>query len=488
MASYIIGVGGTGARCLNALMYGLSLGFWQGGNTEWNLLLIDADVNNAHKGDIERGLNLYQNLQAVGGSGQVWPRKVAAFSHGGQSLFWTPHERINSSNKSLRTLFEASGGLESDLISMFLPTALIDMELDNGFNAQPAVGAAAIALLSDQKWNQNHPDLMTGFLGKLKQECQGGTEVKVFVLGSIFGGAGAAGIPQLARSIRKIMSSDELRKLRLYAAIATPYFVPPEPSIATVDQRYKEMVGKKLYADLHGNTLRAADVLQNLKEEGLYDGLYMLGDCEPMKLKQWHGGGESQRNPPHFTEMLAAHTICQVLDTQQSNAGERGAAYVFGRDEQRKEIRFRDWPGGAASLKTFETILAHAIFLKFELADIWQSVGKNDNVVALEQYLTMFEDALRWWFEEMRQADEEIKLYSAESGLAALLLEIQKDNPAQYIYGNKKFELVKKYQHCMQLLSGLDAAAIYKKMGKDSEALETMSFAEAFVETWKAFK
>ena len=96
--------------------------------------------------------------------------------------------------------------------------------LKNGFYARPNIGCVFFQNFNDKTIDS----CINGIIGELGQ----GNDVRIAIIGSVFGGTGASGIPTLQKIIKRRISQkiSELSKLRCGGVLITPYFkVKKEP-------------------------------------------------------------------------------------------------------------------------------------------------------------------------------------------------------------------------------------------------------------------
>lgn len=134
-------------------------------------------------------------------------------------------------------------------------------------------------------------------------------EVHVFLVGSIFGGTGAAGIPTFgAPDMIKFNPNakvGESSKVLLGGALVMPYF--------TFDSN--DSVADSLFvtsADFPIAT-KAALHYYNAKELA-FDQLYFIGDSLGQRVGRFSPGSRKQENFPHYIEIVASLAACDFFD------------------------------------------------------------------------------------------------------------------------------------------------------------------------------
>jgi len=101
------------------------------------------------------------------------------------------------------------------ILQLLLDDDQISKDLRHGFYGWPGVGSAI--------WERWNPEDMPG-LGDFSRAAQG-EDLRIILVGSIFGGTGSSGIPTLARRYRdQIQKAQGRENIRLQALVLTPYF------------------------------------------------------------------------------------------------------------------------------------------------------------------------------------------------------------------------------------------------------------------------
>jgi hypothetical protein len=152
--------------------------------------------------------------------------------------------------------------------------------------------------------------------------ANGEHDVRVFLVGSIFGGTGAAGVPtigskNLIKESQEAILGQGRSKVFLGGSLVMPYFVfdlpgpqekglfvtPADFAIAT-NAALRYYSGKVLTGDLG------------------FDQVYFIGDATNQNVGKFHAGANNQKNNPHFIELatsLAAKDFFQQTITDESH-------------------------------------------------------------------------------------------------------------------------------------------------------------------------
>mgnify|MGYP001570240403 CR=1 FL=1 len=293
MSYYVIGIGGTGARCIEAFVHLCAAGLMPQGKL--NLYFVDADETNGNLVFAKDMISKYTGfLEGIHRSGSVL---------GSASLFqteihthevWSPFKRYQAS-VTLEDVFSYSSMDEDpqDLFELLYTNKKRKMKFQNGFLGWPSVGSSVIA-----KEYKSFDELIS----KISHD----NSAKVILIGSIFGGTGAAGIPTLAKLIkdsfhggnRNTPNQGEGIKRTLGLILMLPYF------------NFQALEGEE---DPNANptnfklkTKMALEYYHNQKLHDICDAIYTLSDDFTLKTSDSTvKGGQEQKNNPHFLELYA---------------------------------------------------------------------------------------------------------------------------------------------------------------------------------------
>ena len=195
--NFIIGIGGTGAKCLEHLLHSCAAGLgprnlWAG--------MVDQDEANGNVSRTKILLSKYMNLRST--LRDEGKHDLAEDS----DLFKT---NIITNNDSVWLPLKGADPTLEEVISYNvlkpevkgLMDCLYDPEekkqnLSEGFRARPNIGAAAMLATT-----ANEDDPFWSQIYKAIDAARGGEEVRVFIISSIFGGTGAIGF-SIAKNLK----------------------------------------------------------------------------------------------------------------------------------------------------------------------------------------------------------------------------------------------------------------------------------------------
>ena len=238
----------------------------------------------------------------------------------------TPRDlfRYASMNSDERTLFD--GLLLSDDREQELP-------LHEGFRGRPNIGAAVLGAMSSEK---------EPFWQSLAQACsqaQHGQDVRLFLVGSVFGGTGASGLPVIARLLRNHIEAVQVQdRVRLGGALLLPYFAFPPPISRDTDNAALS----RAFLAKSQESLRYYATQQRAQGGQDFDDLYLIGWPDIVALDMRQIGGKPQHNPPLMPELYAALAASRFF-AQGVSADHR--VLHIGYDSERPALGWGDLPG-----------------------------------------------------------------------------------------------------------------------------------------------
>lgn len=288
MSYYAIGIGGTGAKCLESLIYLAAAGLMPENNEPLFILFIDPDGANGSLGRAGELLEIYKEGQSnrIAGAPFLKTQIISSINR-----VWSP---LTEQNNNLGN-YVSYGTLDTPLKHLFnilYSPQEKETSLDKGFRGHPSIGAAVMAsavnLDSVEPWK------------KIKQEIElqtnSGKQVKVMLFGSIFGGTGASGFPTVARLFKNWSKQINEKPFQIGGTLMLPYF-----SFETVGGGELKAEAK----DFLLNTQAALQYYYQKNEIEDFDATYLLGSHDPRQVRTTAIGGQQQENDPHWIELYA---------------------------------------------------------------------------------------------------------------------------------------------------------------------------------------
>lgn len=324
MRLFIFGIGGTGARILNALIMQLATGAQLRDPlgqpvTSVVPILIDPHATNDGLDKAGRNLGIYRDIH----------RRLYGDTPSQEGFFATKLQ-------SLRDLL----GEGADVVDTF--TFSLSRVADNRFsdfidlrNLPPESRQVAQTLFSEQELNTK---MSEGFYGAPNIGCVALREFidtsafenlrnvfqqgdKMFFAGSIFGGTGAAGLPLMISSIRSLSQSDLPNALLcaqapIGALIVTPYFKIDLDTSSRIND-----------SDFIGKTKSALKYYANNLNKRINNIYYIGDDLETQGFENDPGNRNNQAgNKAHMVEFAGAEAIFDFAKSSNSGVGPDGEA------------------------------------------------------------------------------------------------------------------------------------------------------------------
>ncbi len=289
---YAIGIGGTGAKCIEALVHLAAAGALPPG--QLYTIFVDPDTANGSLGRAQDILKLYTTCKGPNmqlGETDLFRNELKCASE-----VWSPLSGGGTQQLGDVFGYDLLDSRTRSLFEVLYSKKERETDLQMGFRGRPAIGAAVMAKTltfgSGGIW-QSFRDLLT-------RDGNTGDGAKIFLFGSIFGGTGAAGFPTIARLIDKELSNISIQRsnVELSGALVLPYFsfisnnnddelkANAEQFLTTTQVALKDYYEK-------GNT-------------GVYDSVYLVGAESLSPLENYSLGSRDQKNEPHFIELYAA--------------------------------------------------------------------------------------------------------------------------------------------------------------------------------------
>lgn len=335
---YLIGIGGTGAKAIEAVVQLASAGVLR--DVSIKILHIDADETNGNL--IRAGASLAQ-LQA---SQSLCPWMDVTFKSYG---LWSPFA-VTTGPMDLAQFF-AYNNIKADvgssdrsnlghLFDMLYTKAERTQSLDEGFRGRPAIGSAIMSRidldsLSNEPW--------TALMSDIRKDADAGITAKILLLGSIFGGTGASGLPTIGRLLTDKLAKENLKKAQVGAVFFLPYF-QFQPR-GQVDELYAR-------ADLFSLNTESALRYYRDQARGIFSYVYLLG-CSARSSYEFSTGKQDQANQAHVVEiystLAAEHFLCEPTSTGFAQE----ATVVLMSRGQSEQVTWMDIPGGSAVQEQF---------------------------------------------------------------------------------------------------------------------------------------
>ena len=376
MKNFIIGIGGTGAKCLEHLLHCCSAGLgpknlWAG--------MVDQDEANGNVSRTKILLSKYMNLRTslrneaghdLAKDSNLFKTHITA----NNDAVWLP---LKGADPTLEEVihYELLKPEVKGLMDCLYDPDELKQNLSEGFRARPNIGAAAMLATT-----ANEDDPFWSQVYKAIDAARGGEEVRVFIISSIFGGTGASGFPNIARRIKQIQKEKNVTSnFHLGGALMLPYFNYEVP---------EENMEGELYAkpeEFLDQTKGALQYYAKLFEyDKIFDQVYVTGWDPLTKLPNFKMGGNLQNNPPLFPELYAALGALKFF-SEDNKISDTQEIFHIGKNES-NEILWSDIPNVSNNLNSKDNI-SNLIRFAFSynwmygpaLTGSWSKIKKYEN-------------------------------------------------------------------------------------------------------------
>jgi hypothetical protein len=351
---FVIGIGGTGMRCLEAFTHMCAMGMFD--SKEINILTLDTDFTNGNKQRTETLIKTYNNIKSTPSSENGNVNNNSFFSAKlNMFQFVTDYSSPNKQRFTDITNIKSETSELSDnklLADLFLGEDVQEFDLSHGYRAQTHMGSFLMyhAFLEVAKKLKKGEDVLESerefetFLNKIYDAK---SDAKVFVFGSVFGGTGASSIPVIPKALNDALKIYGEGKMALDpgakfgATLLTEYFKFKKPADSQKSTRDNAVI-----ADSSFFTLNSQAALQFYQDDptvqNTYKKMYHIGwPIDPEDFSKGKSGsetitgGKAQKNSCHVTEFLCA---CAAWDFFNSDSGldVKKADYLY------KSVNYKD--------------------------------------------------------------------------------------------------------------------------------------------------
>lgn len=327
MACYMVGIGGTGAKCIEAAVHLSAAGLLP--DEELYTLFVDPDRSN---GNLERAkvtLDQYVEGRKIQmGASSIFLTDVRR----AEPAVWSPFGNDAGGDLQLKKALSYSQIRAQDeelagLFDVLYSDKEKEADLTVGFRGHPSIGAAVMA----QKLTLDDTEPWKTFKELVDNDTSAGETARVFLCGSVFGGTGAAGLPTIGKLIRQELNKGDGTTFEIACGLVLPYFsFEGSPSDDGLQAEAKSFVP---------NTQSALQYYWEKRHDDIFDGMYVVGDPAMSPVGDASVGGPTQKNAPHYIELMIA---LGAADFFQGEGGD-GHVAVMSRESHDK-LQWSDLP------------------------------------------------------------------------------------------------------------------------------------------------
>jgi hypothetical protein len=341
---YVIGIGGTGMRCLECFVHLCAIGLFD--NKEINILTLDTDQENGNLTRVWQLIDLYNKIKSPSEKQEDYggkPLDNTFFSAKLNLLKFSPNYSGEVNYKELARISNINDENireNIDLASLFLSEEAQSFYLREGYRAQTHLGSqlmyhAIIQATLNVKRNWQNAESQEKDLLRFIEDIGEKPDRRVFIFGSIFGGTGASSIPVVPKAFNDALylKTGKNMSAKFGASLLTEYFKFNPPS-----DTQKKKPGQSIVADSNYFTLNSQAALQFYRNDptvkDTYKCLYNIGwPVEPFDFSKNRleaetiTGGKEQKNPCHITELVCAFAAYDFI--YRENFENKSAEFLF---------------------------------------------------------------------------------------------------------------------------------------------------------------
>lgn len=306
---YIFAIGGSGQRVMHSFMMLLAGGMKLNIAGKVTPVFIDTDINSHALKECIELIGQYREIHENLCNSIYCENGASAIDSIHEKMFTQvvdgPVQLVTAGNKTLAKLID-NGGEEllsddgkAELANLY-SDEMLNMPLDYGFVGVPAIGSVALNYL-----------LNTTGADNLIDSIQPGDGI--FIIGSIFGGTGAAGLPLLLNKI-SLSKGANINQFYIGALSILPYFKFDDVNADTPPTPMEDYF-KLFDANSFDAKTKAALYYYNTHIKNV-SSLYYLGlpDAYRSKIKKAIGGVQANQEPDYF-ETVAARSLFDFSNT-----------------------------------------------------------------------------------------------------------------------------------------------------------------------------
>ena len=358
--SIAVCIGGTGVRCFEAFLYSVAAGQLAAAKeiTEITVLIVDKDSDCQTILQCKNALMAYESYRhELSGKGEkLFPLPKIALDER-----WDLSSVLTGIAGEKVTLKNATRGGDARLIDALFTYEEQEEDLIKGFYGHPSIGATLFDFITEEK-NNTIP-----LIKDIADRADGNTEgdMRAFLFGSVFGGTGAAILPNIARMFKTANP-----KVKIGAAVMLPYFDILTPEGQPDDVR---IIRANNFFRASSTAIRhyaKANMIKSSESDGSYvfDTVTFIGS-HPFAVtsERYANGGKEQFSHKHVLDMCAALASCEFFTAKK--LPEPGmntfVTYLSTKDEVLDAVRWENLPTGDTENGSYETKDKLCQFVRF---------------------------------------------------------------------------------------------------------------------------
>lgn len=296
MSCYIIPIGGTGIRVMKSIIRLMAAGCLPDDKSYYKIMCVDSDDVNGDYKELESLIKEYRKVK------NLFPEIRLTTVNEIETSIWSPLSgELNKDKRSaMKDMISASHMSEDakQVLEFLYTKKERDKILEGGFYGHTSIGAYFMAqeVVKDNQYTPAWNDFFDNICAN----------DKIFIIGSIFGGTGASGVPTIARLIH---DNEKTRDVPIGTILVMPYFKP---------QKNDESSDESLPIDWTSFTTKTKAALSfylNQKFNEVFDTMYFIGeDADNFMTVEYNDSGVKQKNKANPIEVFAATALIDFLN------------------------------------------------------------------------------------------------------------------------------------------------------------------------------
>ena len=299
---FLVFAGGSGSMVLESVVHMAAVSALP--YQKIHALMMDVDNGNGNLTRADNALKKYNAFRESMGN-----QPVQGFFMAEIELYrWTPNQMDKLENRSIR------GMVQDNPEAVWLSHAIytedeIQHEVPVGFKGHPNLGVLFLENLLRRKESNGEIDRF------IKAFVNSG-ESRIMLIGSCFGGTGAAAIPVFGRYLRTHIDETKKKDLLFGLLALEPYFVLPTPG----DENLK--IDSSIFGDKVKTVLSyyPNSLFNDQEGDMTYQHVYLLGSENKVVFPQNSSGKNSQVNPANLITWFACTAIQQFFALPEDEA------------------------------------------------------------------------------------------------------------------------------------------------------------------------
>lgn len=310
---FVLGIGGTGMRCLEALVHLCAMGMFD--DTTIHMLAVDTDAQNGNFQRLRQLKEAYCNIRKPSD-----PITRSFFS--AQIKYYEYATKYQGAINNFKSIFgHGKDQIASDLADLAFTKEVEEFPLTEGYRARTYLGSMMIydaIVKAAREHNKPGNTELYKFLEQIDNHMDDQNKPRIFIMGSVFGGTGASAIPVIPQALKQALcqagfSKDALGECYFGSTLLTAYFTftkPQDPS-KVVAEADKFALNSKIAMMFYNDDKDVRSTYQRFYIMGTEEvGDWKVDDETSVKNEKGKQkatvGGSTQENPSHYIELLAA--------------------------------------------------------------------------------------------------------------------------------------------------------------------------------------